>query len=62
MTDEKYIGKYFQNVDGVILITNRRNADIYDYMDCDFDDDGNIISSDRFGYITPGELKHYTEW
>ena len=61
MTNNETIGKYFENGNGIILIKDIHNEYIYDYIDCDIDENGNVIETDRCGYVTPQELKHYTE-
>jgi hypothetical protein len=61
MTDKKMVGKYFTNENGFIYIEGINNEYIYDYFDVDFDENGNLTVTERGGYITPQELKHYTE-
>ena len=61
MTDKKIVGKYFTNENGVIYIEDVHNEYIYDYLEVDIDEDGNFTVTERSGYITPQELKHYTE-
>lgn len=62
MTNKKTIGKYFINFNGIILIEDIHNEYIYDYVECDIDEDGNVVETTNKGYITPQELKHYTEF
>lgn len=61
-TEKEMIGKYFINHGGVILITDIHNEYIYDYVDVDIDENGNVIDTERYGYITPQELTHYEEF
>lgn len=61
MTNKETIGKYFDNCNGIILIKDVHNEYIYDYVECDIDENGDVIETERGGYVTPQELKHYTE-
>lgn len=61
MTNREMIGRYFEDGNGIILIKEIHNEYIYDYAECDIDENGDVIETERTGYVTPQELKHYTE-
>lgn len=61
MTVKEMIGRYFENGNGIIKINDIHNEYIYDYVECDIDEDGNVVDTTKKGYVTPKELKHYQE-
>lgn len=61
MTNKEMIGRYFEDGNGIILIKDIYNEYIYNYVECDINEDGDVIETDNHGYVTPQELKHYQE-
>lgn len=61
-TEKEMIGRYFINHASTILIKDIHNEYIYDYVDVDIDENGNVIESGCYGYVTPQELTHYEEF
>lgn len=61
MTNKKMIGKYFEDCRGIIAIKGIYNEYIYDCVDCDTDENGNVVETSDVRRITPQELRHFTE-
>ena len=61
MTNKTTIGRYFENTQHIIYIESIHNDYIYSYLECNVNDNGEIVLTNIGGYITPNELKHYEE-